>query len=178
MQEQLITRIKICKLYYEEGLSKVEIAEKTRLSRFKVAKILDQAVDEGIVSITVKDLPGAHLDLENSLEKKYRIYRAVVCDSGSTEEQTKINVGSAAAVQLAEMIQDGDSIGLAWGSTIFRMVEAFPKLEYRRNVSVIQLTGGLHQVSRGFNPVDLTSKLSDKIEGRQSLPAFCTSHCR
>ena len=159
------TRIKICKLYYEEGLSKVEIAEKTRISRFKVAKILEDAVEEGIVEIKVKDLPGSWFELENRLEREYGIYRAVVCDSGSGIEQTKINLGAAAALSLSDMIQDGDCIGLAWGTTIYRMVEAFPKIDSRRNVSVIQLTGGLHQVSRGFNPVDLTSRLSEKIAG-------------
>lgn len=164
MTESLLTRIKICKLYYEEGLSKVEIADKTRLSRFKVAKILEDAVSTGIVEISIKVPPGTHLDLESELEKKYKIYRAVVTDTGETSEDTKSAIGAAAATQLCEILQDNDSLGIAWGSTIYEMVEAFPECRTASNVSVVQLTGGLHQVSRGFNPVDLTSKIASKIQ--------------
>ena len=52
------------------------------------------------------------------------------------------------------------------------MVEAFQPCDSINNVSVIQLTGGLHQVARGFNPVDLTSKLSQKISGSNLYQLF------
>ena len=75
-------KIKICKLYYHEGLSKVEIAEKTRISRFKVAKIIEEAVADGIVEIKIKNLPGTYPDIESELEKKYKIYTAIVTGTG------------------------------------------------------------------------------------------------
>jgi DNA-binding transcriptional regulator LsrR (DeoR family) len=129
-------------------------------------------VEQGIVQISVRDFPEAYLDLENSLEKKYGIYRAVISETGTSLEQTKKLTGRAASLQLSEMLQDGDSLGLAWGSTIYEMVEAFPRIDSRQNISIVQLTGGLHQVSRGFNPVDLTSGLSDKITGSSLYQLF------
>ncbi|HAK44516.1 MAG TPA: hypothetical protein DCO79_01155 [Spirochaeta sp.] len=172
MAESINTRIKICKLYYEDGLSKVEIAEKTRLSRFKVAKILEDAVSSGIVEINIKAPPGSHLELESELEKKYKIYRSVVTDTGPGIDDTKSAIGRAAASQLCEIIQDGDILGIAWGSTIHKMVEAFPECKTIDNISVVQLTGGLHQVAEGFNPVDLTSKIASKINGSKLYQLF------
>ncbi len=169
---ELAIKIKICKLYYEEGLSKVEIAEKTRFSRFKIAKILEDAVADGTVQIKIRELPGAHFELESALEKKYKIYRAIVTDTGVNDEGTKGLIGASAAQQLAGMLQDGDCIGIAWGSTILKMIQAFSSPVSIRDISIIQLTGGLHQVEQGFNPVELTSTLAAKIEGSRLFQLY------
>lgn len=170
--EALATKIKICKLFYEEGLSKIEIGEKVRMSRFKVAKVIDDAVSDGIVNIRIKQLPHSFIDLENALEKKYRMYQAVITDTGVSYEETKQNIGKAAAEHVRELIQDNDNIGLAWGSTIHEMVEAFPEITDKKHVTIVQLTGGLHQVSKGFNPIDLTSKLGNKISNSELYQLF------
>lgn len=161
--DSLATKIKICKLYYEEGLSKIEIGEKVRMSRFKVAKILEDSVAEGVVEINIKSIPNSHIDLENALEKKYSIYQAIITDTGISYDETKRNIGKAAALHLKEMIQDGDNIGMAWGSTLNEMVENFPAMAEKKNITVIQMTGGLSQVSKGYNPIDLTSRLAGKF---------------
>src|ERR1700760_701825 len=53
--------------YYLEGLSKVDIADRLGISRFRVARLLDSARESGMVRIEI-GLPGGSLDAGLSAE--------------------------------------------------------------------------------------------------------------
>jgi len=90
-------KVKVSTLYYKQNLSKKEIGEHLRISRFKVAKLLEDAVAEGIVTINIKEPENTYIELENSLEKKFKIYRASVVESSIDYHSVKKNLGRAAA---------------------------------------------------------------------------------
>ena len=125
-----LLRIKICKLFYQCGLSKVEIGERFRMSRFKVAKILDEAIDRGNVKIIIHEPDNTALEIEAALEKRYNLFRAFVVETCKDYERTKKNVGRAAAQVLFDFLNDGDVIGIAWGTTLFHLVNS---LSHNRN---------------------------------------------
>ncbi|MDP9417042.1 MAG: transcriptional regulator, partial [Actinomycetota bacterium] len=50
---ELVTTATVARRYYLEGKSKVEIADELRLSRFKVARLLDTALATGLVRIEI-----------------------------------------------------------------------------------------------------------------------------
>ena len=153
-------KAKVSTLYYKQNQSKIQISEKLRISRFKVAKILEDAVKEGIVTIHIKEPENAYIDLENELEKKFNIFRVSIVDSSSDYNLTKKNLGRAAARCLTDIVYDGDTIGIAWGTTIYEMVNALPGKFDRKNVTVVQITGGLNQVETKYNAIELSSRLS------------------
>lgn len=155
-----ILMVKVCKLYYQRSLSKIEIGEKLRISRLKVAKLLSQAQQEGIVEIYIKEPQNSFLDLENALEEKFKIYRAVVTETSFDYEETKGNIGKAAASCFLSMVDDNDVIGISWGTTIYEMVNSMPSSVDKKNISVVQLTGGLNQVSTSVNSIELTGRLA------------------
>ena len=161
-----LLKVKVCKLYYKNGLSKIEIGKKLRISRFKVAKLLDEAVKEGVVNITINEPKNTYLDLENSLEERFKIYRAVVVGTSFNYEETRRNIGIGAANCLIGMVYDNDTVGIAWGTTIYEMVSSLPASVNRKNISVVQLTGGLNQVSADFNAIELTSKVAKIFDGK------------
>lgn len=158
--ENYLLKVKISKLYYQQNLSKVDISKKLRTSRFKIARLLEDAVKEGIVTINIKEPKNTYLDLENNLEEKFRIFRAYVVDSSSDYNLTKRNLGRAAANCLDNIVYDGDIIGIAWGTTIYEMINALPAKIDKKNISVVQLTGGLDQVETKYNAIELSSRLS------------------
>lgn len=170
MNEKLLMS-KVCKLYYQRGLSKIDIGKKLRISRFKVAELLDRALKEGIVEITINEPEHTFLDLENILEEKFKIYRAVVVETSFSEEETKRNIGRAAASCLIDMVYDGDVIGIAWGTTISEMINALPTKVKRNNISVVQITGGLKQVPLEYNAIELARRLS-RIFNAESYPLY------
>ena len=45
-------KTRIARLFYDHRLTKTEIGKKLRVSRFKVARYLDEALEEGLVDNT------------------------------------------------------------------------------------------------------------------------------
>ena len=60
--DELFQRAVIARRYYLEGRTRVQIAEEFGISRFKVARELDEALSSGMVEITIHN-PGS-IDLE------------------------------------------------------------------------------------------------------------------
>ncbi len=56
--------IKVAKLYYESGLTQDVISQKLRLSRPTISRMLEEALELGIVKITVIQEPGGFSDLD------------------------------------------------------------------------------------------------------------------
>jgi deoxyribonucleoside regulator len=158
--EDNLLKVKVSMLYYRHHLSKVEIGKNLRISRFRVAKLIEDAVREGTVTIDIKEPENTFTQLENTLEKKYGILRACIVDAAPDYDQTRMNLGAAAARCLLDLVHDGDTIGIAWGTTIHEMVNALPVKIDRKNITVVQLTGGLNQVESKYNAIELSSRLA------------------
>ena len=153
-------KIKIAKLFYQNELSKIEIGRKLRISRFKVAYYLNEALNEGLVEINIIDDPDYSKDLENMIEKKFKIQQAKIVKTSASYEQTKKNIGKSAAVLLEDLVHNGDTIGVAWGTTLYGMLNNLSSNKRIRNISVVQLTGGLHQIEMDYSPVELTRRMA------------------
>lgn len=166
-----LLKAKVSKLFYQGGLSKIEIGKKLRISRFKVAQLLEDALKDGMVKIIINEPQNTFLDLESSLEEKFKIYRAAVVETSFSYEETKKNIGRAAANCLLDMVYDGDVVGVAWGTTIYEMVNFLPLSIERNNISVVQVTGGLNQVSTDFNAIELARRVA-KVFGAKSYQLY------
>jgi DNA-binding transcriptional regulator LsrR (DeoR family) len=173
LNEDLL-KVKIAKYHYHLGMSKVEIGEKLRISRFKVAEYLEKARHEGIVKIIIEDNFNDYTDLENEIEKKFNLYKAIIVDSYPDYEQTRNNIGKAAADFLVDFINNEDVIGIAWGTTIFNMVKNLPEEISRKNISVVQITGGLNQVQIEYNAMELAYRIA-KILKAKIYPLYAPS---
>lgn len=67
----------VARRYYQQGRSKVDIAQELGLSRFKVARLLDQARDTGLVRIEIRSSGPVEVDLSVRLRDRYQIPAAV-----------------------------------------------------------------------------------------------------
>src|ERR1700760_4592899 len=64
---ELVLAARVARQFYLDGVSKVDIAERLGISRFRVARLLDSAREAGMVHIEI-GLPGGSLDLGLSAE--------------------------------------------------------------------------------------------------------------
>src|SRR6201999_284422 len=64
---EVVLAARAARQYYLEGLSKVDIADRLGISRFRVARLLDAARESGMVRIEI-GLPGGNLDAGLSAE--------------------------------------------------------------------------------------------------------------
>src|SRR5688500_19883120 len=117
---------KVSSLYYLRDQTQQEIADRLRLSRPTVSRLLQEARDQGIVQITVAPPRGLHIELETRLEERYglRTVQVVDAEPGQSAELQRRQVGSAAAAYLARTIQPGERLGMAWGRTLNGRVQA------------------------------------------------------
>ncbi|AOR37649.1 transcriptional regulator [Streptomyces fodineus] len=140
--EELVQTAAIARMFYLEGKSKTDIAEEFGISRFKVARTLETAVRDGLIRLEVR-LP-AELDAERSdaLRTRYGLRHAIVFisrahDPGGAALVTH-RLGAVTADLLAEIVTEGDVLGLIWGPEI----EALgPELTTLPRCTVVQLCG-------------------------------------
>src|SRR5687768_2948008 len=64
---QLRLLTKVARLYHEHGLRQPQIAEQLSISQPRVSRLLKQAVELGIVRVTVATPAGVHAELEEEI---------------------------------------------------------------------------------------------------------------
>jgi DNA-binding transcriptional regulator LsrR (DeoR family) len=173
MNESLRVALKAAQLYYENDLTQDQIAQKLRLSRPKVSRLLQEARDSGLVKITVAALPGTRTDLERSLEKRYELLDVMVVEVSQPDSylQTARELGQATAGYFRRIVQDRDTIGLTWGLTLASMVDNLIP-EKKRQVTVTQLVGGLGEPDSEAHATDLARRLAMMLDANlQLIPA-------
>ena len=152
---------KVAALYYLRDQTQQEIAERLHISRPKVSRLLKEAQDQGIVRITISPPTGLHIELETDMETRFDLeeVQIVDVDPGSPADVRRRQVGAAAAAYLTRTIQPGETIGLAWGTTLDAMVRAVPLMP-SDDVRVVQTLGGIGPPSAEAYAVDLVRRLA------------------
>ena len=137
---EMVQAAAMARRFYLEGKSKIQIAEEFGVSRFKVARVLETALERDLVRIEIR-VP-AELDAERSdaLRAHYGLRHAVVVETPADQADAPDpeNLGAVAAGLLGELVSDGDVLGLAWGRSIITMANALDRLAL---CTVVQLTG-------------------------------------
>jgi DNA-binding transcriptional regulator LsrR (DeoR family) len=161
---------KVCTLYYLRQHTQQEIAEHLRLSRPTVSRLLSEARDLGFVQITVTSPRGLFLDLEMKLEDQYGLETVdiVEVDSAAGDGLLQRQIGAAAANYLTRTLRPGETIGMAWGSTLSAMVAAMAPLP-TADVRVVQILGGLGAPAAAENAAELVRKLAQILEATAVL---------
>lgn len=164
---------RIAQAYYGDGRTQQEIAASFGLSRPKVSRLLQQARDVGVVSITLVPPSAGLSGLERELEARYDLAEAslVTVSDPSDSDHVARELGPAAAACLLRSVGDGSTIGLAWGRTILAMVDALPTQSFA-DVTVVQLNGGLGPVGVLEHSTEVARKAAQKLHARlRLLPA-------
>jgi len=164
---KLIT--KVCQMYYLQRLSKVEIAEKLHISRFKVARLLERAEKEGIIRIQVVSPSPDMSKLEERLERELGLRAAVVVEGDDKDiNNNKQCLGVAAGQFLRETIQEGDVLGIAWGTTVAEVVRHLPRKTSVSGIRIVQVTGGLGQLNT-VDGIELVRRMANSLNAECSV---------
>ena len=170
-------RIRAAWLYYNEGLTQKDVADRLGVSRSTVIRMLDEARKRAEVQIWISDGVADCVDLAVRLEKAYGLDEAVVVPSPDTEDAASIAkaVGLALGQFLAEVITNDMTIGVGWGRTMTASLAGF-RSPARENCKVVSLLGGIVAV-RQTNPIDYTWRLApllvDSVATKRALIEDC-----
>jgi DNA-binding transcriptional regulator LsrR (DeoR family) len=164
---QVVLTASVARRYYLDGRSKVEIAEEFGMSRFKVARLLDDARETGLVRIEIRHPGEIDVDLSARLRDGYGLQHAVVIDVPDDDAASlRGHVGRAAARLLAEIITPQDVLGLAWARAVSAMARALPALP---GTPVVQLSGALSMPEGPDTSVDVVRAVARRSGGAAHL---------
>jgi Transcriptional regulator, contains sigma factor-related N-terminal domain len=129
--------------YYKMGLTQTQIAKKLKTNRARIMKLLEMALDEGIVEIRIKDPRANLLAIEQDLINKYDLLDAVVVptDNGSIPEINN-QLGMAAAQYINSKFTDEEILAIGWGDSVSKTVKYLSLDEYK-NFYLVSLSGGM-----------------------------------
>jgi len=156
--------IKVCKQYFEDGLTQQKVAGNLRTSRSTVSRLLSKAREQRIVRISIKVPPGIYPELEKALEQRFDLVEAVVVETANYDAPFSVarELGGAAASYLDRASQPGDIIGFAWGTTMKAMVDAIQR-KVTPDVKVVQMNGGLTPQMTDLHATSLTRDLAARL---------------
>src|SRR6266853_2096632 len=105
---EVVLAARVARQFYLEGVSKVDIADRLGISRFRVARLLEGARDAGMVRIEI-GLPGGNLDAGLSAElcSVFGLRHAFVFNFPSDGSPLRQRLGEAAGQVLMDLITPG-----------------------------------------------------------------------
>lgn len=160
--------INIAKLYYIEGLSQEQIAKEIHISRPTVSRMLKLSINEGIVQIRIDDISSYGLELGKKLKQKFDINHVIVIPGSDNLEESKNNVGAAAARYLESSMQSGSLLGIAWGTTLSQVVKNIGQNSLKK-IDIIQLIGGVGNRTKDTDANSMALSLSKALNGDSYL---------
>ena len=138
---QVVLTASIARRYYIDGRSKIDIADEFGLSRFKVARLLESALESGLVRIEIRSQGGIDVDLSARMQDRFGLQHSVVVDTPDDDDASlREHLGRSAAQLLAEILTPEDVLGLAWARAVSAMARELPSLP---GTPVVQLSGAL-----------------------------------
>ncbi len=154
-------RMRIAWMYYVEGLTQSEIADRLGIGRVTVVRNINEALQQREVRIWITGHVAECIELEKELKSAFGLIDAVVVPEPSDPEAINKSIGAAAGMYATEQITDNFCIGVGWGATLF---ESLQTLSHRnlKNVEVVSLLGGIVQAKR-FNPAEFAWQFANTV---------------
>ena len=75
----------VARLFFDRQLSKVEIASRLGISRFRVARLIEGALADGLVRIEYRDVPAEDRELAGAMEERFGLDLCAVAVEGVAE---------------------------------------------------------------------------------------------
>ena len=154
----------VSRRFYVDGLSKSDIAKEFGISRFRVARLIERALQEGFVRIEFSDVDEEiDFQLSATLVAATGLRGAVVLrDDHKDEEAIVDGIGRVAAEMLHDLSRPGQVIGIASTRAAEAMLRHLGPLEA---AAVVQIAGAWPGAPQG--------RTADRARPRRRAPGEC-----
>ena len=145
-------RMRIAWMYYVEGLTQNEIADRLGIGRVTVVRNINEAIKQREVKIWIEGDVSECFELEAQLKQVFGFKEAIVVPEPLSPENLTKSIGVAAGMFVSDTLRDDMTVGVGWGATLYESLQTLaPRV--LENVQVISLLGGIVQ-ARKFNPAE------------------------
>lgn len=133
-------------LYYGEGLTQSDIAQRMKVSRATIVNMLREARERGIVDIRVDGRSLAASNIARDLRERFGfadVYVARAGEGKATDTETDLaQLARVAASAFCDILEPGDRVGVEWSRTIHELARQLPRLTVE-GVEVCQMVGSM-----------------------------------
>jgi deoxyribonucleoside regulator len=145
-------RMRIAWMYYVEGLTQNEIADRLGIGRVTVVRNIHEAIKRREVKIWIEGEVAECIAIETELKSALNLKEAIVVPEPTSAAGITKSIGNAAGMFISDTLKDGMSVGVGWGATLYESLQTLATKQVE-NVQVISLLGGIVQARR-FNPAE------------------------
>ncbi len=163
----------VARLFFDRQLSKVEIGQRLGISRFRVARLLREAREVGLVQVEYRDVASRDVDLSRELEVRFGVDLCAVA-AGSRDPDAAALLG---AEVVGDLVTPDETLGIAWGSTLAATIGHLPRRAYA-GLRVVPLAGGWPGLAHDRAPGELARRCAERLGGTHLelyAPAFVAS---
>lgn len=154
---------RICHMYYNDGLTQQQIANRLHMSRIKVSRLLQQARASGVVKIEIK-YDGFFPELEEELHRRYGV-QFVVADSVSDQSGDLLDsLGRTAAEYLGRVIGHRDVVTVGWGTTLGAVADHLSV--DAPTATFVPIVGGQANVGLDMHANSIAARMATNTGGR------------
>ena len=134
--------LRVARAYYLDDVPKVAIADREGLSRWQVARMLDDARRTGLVRISVGDPADNDRTLADAVTAELGLAETIVVGRSRRLglEPSLDSIGASLAQFLSRTVLEGDAVGFTWSRAIEAMVTHLTELA---PCDVVQLAGAV-----------------------------------
>jgi len=153
-------------LYFMEGLTQAEIAEKLGMTRLRVNRMLVDARTSGLVNITLNSQFATCVELEQSLVREFGLKDAVILPTPGDPDLVPVLLGQATGEYLSNLLEADrvTGLGMGWGATLRETIRKTRPGRYPE-LCVNSMMGGL---TRGLelNTFETASSLANLLNAQ------------
>lgn len=162
--------------YYVQGETMESIAHRLDVSRSTVSRLLSAARESGLVRITIADSSSSHSPVARALNDAFGVAVHMVPARGPATAIARIDqVAQRGASLLADVVDDNQVIGVAWGVTMAALTRHLPRRALVGS-TIVQMNGGASHHTSGVPWIrEILQSIGDAFEAEVALfpvPAF------
>ncbi len=154
-------RMRIAWMYYIEGLTQHEIAERLGIGRVTVVRNINEAIKHREVKIWIEGDLAECLALENELKSVFGFVDAVVVPEPTDAAGTTKAIGVAAGMYTTDQLTDDFVLGVGWGATLYESLQSLSPKNLK-GVEVVSLLGGIVEARR-YNPAEFAWQFANTV---------------
>ena len=150
-------------MYFVEGLTQNEVADRLGIGRVTVVRYLTEVRKNREVRFWIEGELSDCVVLERRLEAGLALDRSIVVPSSSGDDaNTRRLIGFAAGMYVSEVVTDGVAIGVGWGQTLQHALDTLSR-QHLRDASVVSLLGGISH-AREHNPSEFAWRVASALD--------------
>ncbi len=150
-------------LYYHQKLTQQQVATELGLSRPTVVRLLRQALEEGIVTFSLRLDMLKEMELSTHLAGRFGLKEVFIVPTSIEHTQADVlrAVGEMGALYLEENLRPNQVMALTWGKTLLRVATSLHNHPVK-GVVIAQTLGGLN-TGHNINPYRVASIFGEKL---------------